>query len=58
MESGYEAVSNREVHMKQIGMEKMWLRFIKQYVQPLQERVFEGFQGHNVNFVFNCNSLL
>ena len=51
MESGYEAVSNREVHMKQIGMEKIWLRFIKQYVQPLQERVFEGFQGNNVNYL-------
>ena len=58
MESGYEAVSNREVHMKQIGMEKIWLRFIKQYVQPLQERVFEGFQGNNVNYACNCYFVL
>lgn len=46
--NGHEALTNKEIHMYQIGMKKLWSRFIKQYIQPLQERVFEGFQGKNV----------
>jgi len=55
---GHETVSNREIHMDQIGMKKIWLRFIKLYIQPLQERVFEGFQGRNVREMFFNNLFL
>lgn len=29
--------------MKQIGLEPGWLHFLQQYVQPLQQRVYEGY---------------
>ena len=29
--------------MKQVGFETGWLHFLQHYVQPLQQRVFEGY---------------
>ena len=43
LEGGYESVPTRDIHMKQIGLEEGWLYFLKQYVSPLQQRVFEGY---------------
>ena len=43
MEGGYESVPTRDIHMKQVGMEEQWLHFLKTYVMPLQQRVFEGY---------------
>lgn len=33
----------RDIHMKQVGMEPQWLFFLQHYVQPLQQRVYEGY---------------
>lgn len=32
--------------MRQIGMERQWLAFLRDYVRPLQERVFLGYQHY------------
>lgn len=40
---GYEAVPTRDVHMNQVGLEQVWLRFLQLYVRPLQEAVFWGY---------------
>ncbi|KAM3968969.1 procollagen lysyl hydroxylase [Aphomia sociella] len=55
LEGGYEAVPTRDIHMKQVGLEKQWLYILKEYVRPLQEMVFTGYY-HNppvslMNFV-------
>ncbi|XP_039763255.1 procollagen-lysine,2-oxoglutarate 5-dioxygenase isoform X2 [Pararge aegeria] len=55
LESGYEAVPTRDIHMSQVGLDKQWLYILKSYVRPLQERVFIGYY-HNppvslMNFV-------
>lgn len=43
LEGGYESVPTRDIHMRQIGFEVGWLHFLQHYVQPLQQRVYEGF---------------
>lgn len=55
LQGGYEAVPTRDIHMNQVGLEKVWLRFLLNYVRPLQEAVFLGYY-HNpprslMNFV-------
>ncbi|XP_041987730.1 procollagen-lysine,2-oxoglutarate 5-dioxygenase isoform X2 [Aricia agestis] len=55
LESGYEAVPTRDIHMNQVGLERQWLHILKEYVRPLQEMVFTGYY-HNppvsvMNFV-------
>ncbi|XP_013189452.1 procollagen-lysine,2-oxoglutarate 5-dioxygenase isoform X2 [Amyelois transitella] len=55
LEGGYEAVPTRDIHMKQVGLERQWLYILKTYVRPLQEMVFTGYY-HNppvslMNFV-------
>ncbi|XP_016987590.1 procollagen-lysine,2-oxoglutarate 5-dioxygenase [Drosophila rhopaloa] len=46
LEGGYEAVPTRDIHMKQVGLEQLYLKFLQLYVRPLQERVFTGYY-HN-----------
>uniref|UniRef100_A0A1L8E427 procollagen-lysine 5-dioxygenase n=1 Tax=Nyssomyia neivai TaxID=330878 RepID=A0A1L8E427_9DIPT len=43
LEGGYEAVPTRDIHMNQVGLEKLWLKFLQLYVRPLQEAVFIGY---------------
>ncbi|XP_073953493.1 procollagen lysyl hydroxylase isoform X2 [Choristoneura fumiferana] len=55
LESGYEAVPTRDIHMTQVGLDKHWLYILKEYVRPLQEMTFTGYY-HNppvsvMNFV-------
>ncbi|KAJ0183831.1 hypothetical protein K1T71_000254 [Dendrolimus kikuchii] len=55
LESGYEAVPTRDIHMTQVGLDRHWLHILKEYVRPLQEMVFTGYY-HNppvsvMNFV-------
>lgn len=55
LESGYEAVPTRDIHMNQVGLDRQWLHILKDYVRPLQEMVFIGY-FHNppvsiMNFV-------
>ncbi|XP_075991583.1 procollagen lysyl hydroxylase isoform X2 [Anticarsia gemmatalis] len=55
LESGYEAVPTRDIHMTQVGLDRHWLYILKEFVRPLQEMVFTGYY-HNppvsiMNFV-------
>ncbi|XP_017060084.1 procollagen-lysine,2-oxoglutarate 5-dioxygenase [Drosophila ficusphila] len=43
LEGGYEAVPTRDIHMKQVGLDQMYLKFLQLFVRPLQERVFDGY---------------
>lgn len=38
--------------MNQVGLEQVWLRFLKLYVSPLQEKVFIGYY-HSVSKLLN-----
>lgn len=49
LEGGYEAVPTRDIHMKQVGLDALWLEFLNDFVRPLQEKVFLGYY-HNVSF--------
>ena len=51
---GYENVPTDDIHMNQIGYETHWLGIIKDYVLPLQEKIFTGYysEGKSImNFV-------
>lgn len=50
LHGGYEAVPTRDIHMNQVGLEAMWLDFLKVYVRPLQESVYMGY-FHNVTIL-------
>ena len=43
LESGYEAVPTRDIHMNQIGFDDEWMYILDFYVRPLQEHVFVGY---------------
>lgn len=43
LQGGYEAVPTRDIHMNQVGLESIWLKFLQLYVKPLQEKVFLGY---------------
>nr|XP_018912305.1 PREDICTED: procollagen-lysine,2-oxoglutarate 5-dioxygenase 3 isoform X1 [Bemisia tabaci] len=43
LETGYEAVPTRDIHMNQVGLHGQWLEFLRVYVKPLQEKVFIGY---------------
>ena len=43
LQGGYEAVPTRDIHMNQVGLEAIWLKFLQLYVRPLQEKVFVGY---------------
>lgn len=43
LEGGYEAVPTRDIHLKQVGLDTLWLRFLDYIVRPLQEKVFMGY---------------
>lgn len=43
LQGGYEAVPTRDIHMNQVGLEPVWLKFLQDYVRPLQEKVFIGY---------------
>lgn len=43
LETGYEAVPTRDIHMKQVGLAGVWMEFLRKYVSPLQERELIGY---------------
>lgn len=43
LQGGYEAVPTRDIHMNQVGLEPLWLKFLQLYIRPLQEKVFLGY---------------
>lgn len=40
---GYENVPTRDIHMNQVGLEQHWLFFLREYIRPVQEKVFVGY---------------
>ncbi|KAK3104424.1 hypothetical protein FSP39_001801, partial [Pinctada imbricata] len=53
LSGGYENVPTVDTHMKQIGMEDEWLQFLKNYVRPLQEKVFIGYYHNPPRAIMN-----
>ena len=55
LEGGYENVPTRDIHMRQVGLEEGWLFFLRHFVQPVQAKVFEGYDNDppqaRMNFV-------
>lgn len=51
---GYENVPTDDIHMNQIGYERHWLHFLKEYIVPVNSRVFPGYNSEArsiMNFV-------
>uniref|UniRef100_A0A8C7IE80 procollagen-lysine 5-dioxygenase n=1 Tax=Oncorhynchus kisutch TaxID=8019 RepID=A0A8C7IE80_ONCKI len=40
---GYENVPTVDIHMNQIGFEKEWLKFLKEYISPVTEKLYPGY---------------
>ncbi|KAM3590698.1 uncharacterized protein V6R79_014517 [Siganus canaliculatus] len=40
---GYENVPTVDTHMNQIGFEKEWLKFLKEYIVPVTEKLYPGY---------------
>uniref|UniRef100_A0A7N9AMV3 procollagen-lysine 5-dioxygenase n=1 Tax=Mastacembelus armatus TaxID=205130 RepID=A0A7N9AMV3_9TELE len=40
---GYENVPTVDIHMNQIGFEKEWLKFLKEYIVPITEKLYPGY---------------
>jgi len=53
LEGGYESVPTRDIHMKQIGREEEWLAILRDYVSPLQAKVFEGYESQPPRSIMN-----
>lgn len=43
LQGGYENVPTVDIHMNQIGFEQHWLYFLRQYITPIQEKIFVGY---------------
>ncbi|MBN3313009.1 PLOD3 dioxygenase, partial [Atractosteus spatula] len=51
---GYENVPTVDIHMNQIGFEKEWLKFLKEYISPVTEKLYPGYYAKGqavMNFV-------
>ncbi|XP_066297450.1 procollagen-lysine,2-oxoglutarate 5-dioxygenase 1-like isoform X3 [Branchiostoma lanceolatum] len=54
LSNGYENVPTVDIHMNQIGYEREWLHFLKEFVTKLQEKVYPGYYSEAqaiMNFV-------
>ncbi|XP_028298229.1 multifunctional procollagen lysine hydroxylase and glycosyltransferase LH3 isoform X4 [Gouania willdenowi] len=40
---GYESVPTVDIHMNQISFEKEWLKFLKDYISPVTEKLYPGY---------------
>uniref|UniRef100_A0A8C2ZX30 procollagen-lysine 5-dioxygenase n=1 Tax=Cyclopterus lumpus TaxID=8103 RepID=A0A8C2ZX30_CYCLU len=40
---GYENVPTVDIHMNQIEFEKEWLKFLKEYIAPVTEKLYPGY---------------
>lgn len=45
LEGGYETVPTVDIHMNQVEYRYEWLEILRAYVQPLQLRVYEGYNN-------------
>lgn len=42
-ETGYSAVPTTDVYLSQVGLDPVWLKFLRLYVAPLQDQVYWGY---------------
>ncbi|XP_049424197.1 multifunctional procollagen lysine hydroxylase and glycosyltransferase LH3 isoform X7 [Epinephelus fuscoguttatus] len=40
---GYENVPTVDIHMNQIGFEKEWMKFLREYIVPVTEKLYPGY---------------
>ncbi|XP_054159305.1 procollagen-lysine,2-oxoglutarate 5-dioxygenase-like [Oppia nitens] len=50
---GYENVPTRDIHMNQIGWEQHWLYFLREYIRPVQEKLFIGYSHDPPKAIMN-----
>ncbi|MCJ8750209.1 hypothetical protein PDJAM_G00259880 [Pangasius djambal] len=43
LSGGYESVPTVDIHMNQIQFEKEWLKFLKDYIVPVTEKLYPGY---------------
>lgn len=43
LSGGYENVPTVDIHMNQVGFEKEWLKFLKDYIAPITEKLYPGY---------------
>ncbi|XP_055335239.1 procollagen-lysine,2-oxoglutarate 5-dioxygenase 1-like [Paramacrobiotus metropolitanus] len=43
LQGGYENVPTRDIHMNQVGLERQWMMFLKEYIRPMQEKLYTGY---------------
>ncbi|XP_069181072.1 procollagen-lysine,2-oxoglutarate 5-dioxygenase 1 isoform X2 [Procambarus clarkii] len=53
LEGGYESVPTIDIHMKQMGMEEVWLEVLRVYMQPMQLKIFEGYNNDPPRAIMN-----
>ncbi|GCC32716.1 hypothetical protein chiPu_0011180 [Chiloscyllium punctatum] len=51
IQGGYENVPTIDIHMNQIGYEKEWQRFLREYIAPLTEEVYPGYYTKAFSFL-------
>lgn len=40
---GYENVPTVDIHLNQVGLERMWLHFLDEFIRAVQEKVYTGY---------------
>ncbi|CAF4598213.1 unnamed protein product [Rotaria socialis] len=40
---GYENVPTDDIHMTQVGLNDHWLYFLKEFIQPIQQKLYTGY---------------
>uniref|UniRef100_UPI00398E53FD procollagen-lysine,2-oxoglutarate 5-dioxygenase 2 isoform X1 n=1 Tax=Pristiophorus japonicus TaxID=55135 RepID=UPI00398E53FD len=51
---GYENVPTDDIHMSQVGLDHVWLHFIREYIAPVALKLFSGYHTKGVamlNFI-------
>ncbi|XP_014457169.1 multifunctional procollagen lysine hydroxylase and glycosyltransferase LH3 isoform X1 [Alligator mississippiensis] len=43
LSGGYENVPTDDIHLAQVGLEREWLQFLRQFVAPVTEKFFPGY---------------
>ncbi|XP_078281836.1 procollagen-lysine,2-oxoglutarate 5-dioxygenase 1 [Rhinoraja longicauda] len=51
IQGGYENVPTIDIHMNQVGYEKQWQKFLREYIAPLTEKVYPGYYTKAYSFL-------
>lgn len=50
---GYENVPTDDIHLNQVGLDKMWLHILDKYIMPLTTKVFWGYYSNPPRSLLN-----